>query len=257
MEKIGYIEIDINSISKNTALTPNSYDINEIKQMMENAERMLFPESKKERPTISYEIKEGSVKQIFRTGMQAVIALNAILGTINECKNIDFLESPSARAFESMQITARKKGYSFSIITSLDASNNLVIDPSTDYVLKDYSWTDAEFYFYGKIIDAGGKEKANIHLLTEDYGLLKINTAQAYLAEMKENILYKTFGIRAKGKQKYGTSEIDKSSLEFIALLDYDTKYEKQYLAELREKAGTWINTIDPEKWLREIRGYE
>ena len=62
MDKIGYIEIKISGSKGNLNLTPDNYDIREIISILENAENLLFPTDKRERPTISYKIEEGSVK---------------------------------------------------------------------------------------------------------------------------------------------------------------------------------------------------
>jgi len=76
------------------------------------------------------------------------------------------------------------------------------------------------------------------------------------LEKAEENILYKTFGIRATGKQNSETGELDKSSLTFLELLDYNTKYDEKYLKDLRDKARSWLINIDPDEWLKDIRGY-
>lgn len=41
-------------------------------------------------------------------------------------------------------------------------------------------WVDAEFYFYGKITNMGGKNKANIHISTEVYGSLIVDIQVSY-----------------------------------------------------------------------------
>lgn len=193
----------------------------------------------------------GSVKNIFRTSLQAVIGSSAILSQVVEKQNIDFLESNTAKAFESLQETAVKKDYSFEIKTSVENSPSLKIDKSTFYYRTLENLVDAEFYFYGKITNAGGKDKANIHLATEELGTLYIQTPQEFLAEVEKNILYKTFVIRAKGKQNSKTGEIDKQSLSFIELIDYNTEYEQQYLKMLRSRAMVWLGKIEPGEWLK------
>jgi hypothetical protein len=40
---------------------------------------------------------------------------------------------------------------------------------------------DAEFYFYGKITNAGGKDKVNIHINTDEYGSITIFTLFHFL----------------------------------------------------------------------------
>jgi hypothetical protein len=256
VEKIGYIEIRIRGSKGNLELTPDNYDIKEIIAMLENAENLLFPNEKKDRPNISYKIEEGSVKHIFKTSMQYIIGFNAILGQINQSQSIDFLDSPTARAIENFQETATKKDYSFSIKTSTENTNEIRVDRTTKFFRSEAIWADAEFYFYGKVTNAGGKDKANIHILTDELGTVRIETPISFLEDYDDNLLYKTFGVRAQGKQHSETGEIDKSNLRFIELVEYESKYDEQYLKSLRAKAKkSWLATIDSEKWLRSLRG--
>jgi hypothetical protein len=256
MENIGHIEIRVSGFSGNMKLNPDNFDIKELMTLIEQAEKMLFPVERKGRPVISYKIEEGSVRNIFKTSQQAIIGFSALLRQICALQNIDFLELNTAKAFETFQEAAVKKNYAFEIKTSLPDSTRLKIDSSTSYYRTKEHWAEAEFYFYGKITNAGGKERANIHLFTEEYGNLIIQTSWRFLADKKENILYKTFGVRAKGRQNTETGEIDKSSLLFVELIDYNNQYDEKYLKAIRNKAKAWINNIDPDDWINEIRGY-
>ena len=256
MDKIGFIEIRITGSKGNLDLSPENYDIREIISILENAENLLYPGDKKDRPTISYNIEEGSVKHILRTSIQYIIGFNAVIGQISQTQNIDFLDLSTARAFENIQNIAKTKDYVFSIKTSVDSSNEVQIDRSTNYYRKEAIWTDAEFYFYGKITNAGGKDKANIHISTDEFGTLRVQTPIPFLAKYEDNILYKTLGIRATGKQHSETGEIDTGTLKFIELVDYQPKYDEAYLNTLIEKASqSWAKIIDKDKWLKEIRG--
>lgn len=60
MDKFGQIEIRIIGKEGNNQLTPDNYDIRDIKVMLENIEDILYPNKKKERPVISFNIEEGS-----------------------------------------------------------------------------------------------------------------------------------------------------------------------------------------------------
>jgi len=257
MENIDYIEIIVNGVKGKLKLTPDTFDIKELTEIIEQAEKLLFPGERKERPLISYRMEEGSVKNIFKTSFQAVIGFSAVIGQVVTTHNIDFLELNTAKAFETFQETAIKKDYSFEIKTSVENSPLLKIDKSTFYFRTSENLVDAEFYFYGRITNAGGKDKVNIHLVTEEVGTLYIQTPQGILENLEENILYKNYVIRAKGKQNSETGEIEKQSLSFIELIDYNTKYDQQYLKKLRSKAMTWLSKIEPDDWLKDIRGYD
>jgi len=56
VDKIGYIEIRITGSKGNMSLSPYNYDIREIISILENAENLLFPSDKRDRPIISYKI---------------------------------------------------------------------------------------------------------------------------------------------------------------------------------------------------------
>jgi len=255
MDKTGYIEIRINGLKGNLELTPETYDIREVIGLLEQTENLLFPGEKKERPTISYKQEAGSVKHIFQTSMQTIIGLTAILGQVVVSNNLDFLELNTAKAIEAFQDTAMKKDYIIRLQTSLPESTELRIDKTTKYYRTSIVWADAEFYFYGKITNAGGKDRVNIHLMTEELGIIRIETPQPVLENLEENILYKSYGIRASGKQNTNTGEIDKASLVFLEMIDYSPKYDNDYLQKIRKKAKTWIDTINPDEYLREVRG--
>jgi len=256
MDKVGFIEINIKGSKGNLDLSPDNYDIREIISILENAEQLLYPGDKRDRPTISYKIEEGSVRHILKTSIQYIIGFNAIIGQVNQVQNIDFLDLGTAKAFENIQDIATKRNYLFSIKTSLDNTNEVKIDKTTHFYRTEAIWADAEFYFYGKVTNAGGKDKANIHVYTDEIGIVRIQTPISFLEQYDENLLYKTFGIRATGKQHSETGELDASSLKFIELVDYQPKYDAQYLKVLRDKAKkSWLDGINPDNWLNEIRG--
>ena len=256
MDKIGFIEIRITGSNGNFELSPDNYDIREIRDILENAEKLLYPSDSRDRPTISYEIRDGSVKHLFKTGVQVIIACNAIIGQIDQGKSIDFMEGRAAKAIEAIQKNAIKNNYCFTMRTSLENTHELIIDKETKLYRTKAIWVDAEFYFYGKITDAGGKDKANIHLVTEERGTIIVKTPINFLEQYSDNLLYKKFGIRATGKQHSETGEVDTSTLQFIELVDYQPIYDEQYLKSLRNKAkASWLGNINADDWLKEIRG--
>lgn len=258
MEKSGLIEIRITGRKGNFDLNPDNYDIREIIEVLQNAENLLFPNAKKDRPTISYEIAEGSVKHMVKTTLQAVIGFNAILAQIKaDNYAIDFLESPTARALEYFQQEAQKNNYEYEIKTSISDESKISITKDTKFIRSEEIWVDAEFYFYGTIVDLGGKGKANVHLDTKEYGLLKIESTKTLLSNYENNPLYKPYGIRAIGKQNIKSGEIDKNSLRLSDIIDYNPSYKEDYIQSLITKAKkSWSDVADADEWLQNIRGY-
>lgn len=255
MDKIGEIEIRVVGKSGHKYLSPDNYDIRHIAAILQNVEDLLYPNNKRDRPIITYDIEEGSVKHKFKTTIQAVIGFSAILSQVQSNNSIDFLELKTARAIENIQNLSRQKNYEFQIKTSLKDKYELTINPSTKFIQTKDAWVEAELYFYGILRDAGGKSKANIHLDTQDYGYLAIETGQEFLKEREENLLYKRFGVRAVGLQNLETGELDTKSLKLLELIDYNPKFDKSYLDTLIEKAKNTWKKINPDEWLIDIRG--
>ncbi len=256
MDRTGYIEIRVVGKRGVIDITPDSYDINEIIAVIQNAENLLFPTGKKNRPVITYEINKGSVRHLLKTALQAVIGFNAILLSIQESNfSIDFLETSTAKAFEFFQESAKKQGISYEISTSVSKSATLLVNQETHFIRSEELWVDAEFYFYGTVTDAGGKSQANIHLDTLEYGLLTIKADKKTLGEYESNPLYKPYGIRAVGKQNLHTGEIDKTTLELVEIIDYDRKYNEEYLNGLIKKAtASWEGVGDADEWVSGMR---
>lgn len=256
MNKTGFFEIRIFGTVGSMDLKPDLFDIRDVGRLLEVAENLLYPVEKRGRPTISYSVESGSVSHQFRTSLQVIIGLNAVLGQVAIQKNIDFLALNSAKAFETLQAAADEKGYEIRLRTSLPQTHEIQIDKTTTYRRLSSVWVDASFYFYGKVTSAGGKEKSSIRISTVDYGTLNIQTPIDVLAQYEHNMLYKDIGIHASGKQHSETGDLDLSSLKFVEFIDFSPKYDAAYLDGLIEKAtGSWAGIDDKQKWLREVRG--
>ncbi|MGX1023887.1 hypothetical protein [Psychroflexus sp. MBR-150] len=255
MQKIGNIEIRVVGKSGNKRLSPENYDIKHISAILNNVEDLLYPKNKKDRPIITYDIQEGSVRHLFKTSIQTIIGFSAILSQIQANNSIDFLELKTARAIENIQNLSLQKNYEFQIKTSFNTDYELIINPSTKYFRTENIWVEAEFYFYGTLKDAGGKSKANIHLDTEDYGYLSIETGKKFLKKREDNLLYRDFGVRVSGKQNIDTGEIDTKSLSLLELIDYQPKFDKDYLNSLIKNAKKSWRNINADELLLNLRG--
>ena len=77
MEKNGQIEIRVSGKIGNVDINPDNFDIREIISILENVDDLLYNGDKKNRPLISYDIQEGSVRNIFKTGIFFAHGVNA------------------------------------------------------------------------------------------------------------------------------------------------------------------------------------
>lgn len=255
MEKQSEVILHLEGELNGSPISPTNYDIKDLRQLLDDIENMLNSDKKRGRPVISYRVEEGSVKHIFSTSKQKVAEFSAVLSLIITQGNLSGLELSTSKAIESIQATAKARNFSFDISTSFDDKVKLNISPETNYRIEDEVWADGEFYMYGLLTDAGGKNNSNIHLDVDGQTLV-ISTNKDLLAALEVNPLYKSYGVRVRGRHKIDTGEIDKKSLTLIELINYSPRYNEKYLEDLIEKAAPSFKGIgDADEWVHKIRG--
>lgn len=256
MEESDKIEIRVIGRMGNDPLSPENFDIREIKSLFDVVETLLYPNQKNSRAPITYSLETGSVRNIFRTTRQSAAAFIAIVSLVQQSGSLEGLELPTARAFQEIQKSAIRNNFTYEFGTPYNEVPSLTISKETAYHINENLWADAEFYFYGVLVNAGGKDKTNIHLQTKDNGLLTIATEKEFLQGLEENVLYKHFMVRAVGRQNILSGELDTSSLQLLELSTYDPTYNEKYLDNLIKKASPkWADVMDADKWVSEIRG--
>lgn len=257
MSELGKIEIRISGTIGNEPLSPDNYDIKEIRTLFDVVESLLYPNQKAARAPITYSMEKGSVKNIFKTTLQSAASFLAVISLVQKNGNLDGLELQTAKAFHEVQKSALKNDFVYEFGSPDDTTPLLTISRHTKYQINEELWADAEFYFYGLLVNAGGKEKSNIHILTKDKGLLIINTEKKYLQEITDNVLYKYFSVRAKGRQNINSGEIDSSSLQLLELNLYNPSFNEEYISSLVRKATPfWKDIDDIDNWISNIRGF-
>ena len=255
MGQLGQIEIHIVGKKGNNPLTPDNYDIREIALLLENIEPLLYPGMKGNRPIISYKLESGSVRNFFTVTKQAETAFAAIIALVASAQSIDSLELPSARAIEQIQTMAIKNNYNFEFKIAESNESLLLITPTTHFYRSESLWVDAELYFYGTLVDAGGKDKSNIHLETKNCGTIVVSVDRETLKNEERNLLYKEYGLQVLGKQNVVTGEIDRSSLKLLKIIDYSPLFDGDYLNSLINKVGNRFDGIDVDEYVSKIRG--
>jgi hypothetical protein len=254
VEEQGYIEIKFESLIGNTPIKPNDLDIAEIKEIISDVETFLYPSrgEKAERPHISYNIEEGSVRNLFYLPISGVLLFNGLAGEINNRGNIDFLDSKRALIIDKFQRKANEKNLEISFYSSSDIKPILKINRETKFFKIAATQIETEFILYGKVNEEGGNNP-NFHLLTKEYGKLVISATEQQLLE-GEKRLFKIYGVKAKGKQNLADGK--PFDLKLIDYITYNPNYNEHKLDLLIERASVKWNTIpNVDVWLNEIRG--
>ena len=255
MENTGQVVIHLEGKYGEEPLTPSNYDILLMRDVLEYASVLLDLDKKKDRPVATFHTESGSVNNVFTVSLQKAAEFASILALmLGTSHPLDSLEPKTAIAFENFQKFSVQNNFNIDISSSQAQNTILHITPRTNFQRTENLWVDAEVYYYGILTDAGGKNKSNIHLDTKD-GTIKIDAEKEYLSNIQGNPLYRKFGVVAIAKQNIKTGVIDSSSLRLKEMIEFEPKFDMQYLNE-KINASTPIWTgIDVDAFLDEVRG--
>lgn len=256
MDTIGYISITITGKTSDGNLNPKDIDISETKELLTDVEALLFPTKaeKEERPKVSYEVKEGSVKNIFFIPTAKAIMFTALMSEVNKRGNVDLLESKAAAVIDKWQRKSYLTGRQYAITSSVSPDNPFVkINRESQFIAPQTDWVNASLYLYGKIFEEGGLNKVNLHILTDRYGKLVVDATEEQLTS-GANKLFQVYGLWVKGKQNLQTGFL--KELVLIDFLTYQAEYDELALNKLIDKASeNWKKVKDKDAWLSDIRG--
>jgi hypothetical protein len=251
VEEQGYIEIKVTN--KDNTLSPKEIDINEIKDFISDIESFLYPnrKEKQNRPHISYDIEEGSVKHKFFLPITSVILFNGLTSEIKNRNNLDFLDYKRQSIINKFQKKAIQEDFTIEFNNSISVESSLVIDYSTKFEMISPTFHESEFYLYGEIYQEGGKNP-NLHISTKKYGNLTISATKEQIMD-GEKKTYKPYGIKVRGKKSFEDDKL--TDLELIEFIQYTPNFNKSLLDKVIEKASVNLSKItNVDAWLDDLK---
>jgi len=255
MEQNSFIEITVSGKTENGYLRPTDIDIAETKEMLTDAEALLFPtkSEREERPKVSYQVNEGSVKNIFFVPAANVIMFSALMTEVGRQGTAEILQPKAIAVLDKWQKKAYSSGKEYAISSSISPGPFLQINKESKFIAPQTEWINTSLYVYGEIFEEGGLSKSNLHILTDRYGRLMVDATKEQLTE-GANKLYNIYGLWVKGKQSIESGAL--RDLSLIDFLTYSQDYDDVVLNQLIEKATvSWSKIKDKDSWLQEVRG--
>lgn len=257
-EEVGYIEIKLDKFKDGQKYTLSDVDISELKQLIDDFENLVTPDTKdkRSRPHIYYKQEEGSVVNKFFLGLVYVAQFSGILNQFSESNNLNFLDRKRAEIIDRFQRDAVEKSITITLSSSQTKAQPLEITPETNYFLPKDEYYETQLYVYGMVYDMGGKTTPNVHIDTKEYGTLKVEATKEQLIG-KDQHLYQVTGLVVHGEQNHRDGTL--KNLKFLDFIRYEPKAINREVWKLKIKNSTkaWSDIEDVDKWLKQIRGYD
>jgi hypothetical protein len=238
-------------------LTPETVDLPTLRGFLEDLETLI----KGDVPGASLSdsrvrIEPGSVKVVTLVAQLLAADVRADLAKLERTGDLDSIQPKRAQVIERWQARARKSpSRVYMVVPGADEPPLRVTNGSQFQHGGENAWVSVEKHLTGKVVDIGGKQDPNVHLVLADTGeSVRVDATEQQLAAETENQLYKFVNLRVQGEQHLRTKAF--RNLRLIQFLPQATEADEQALASLWEKGRmAWKDVQSAAGWVEALRG--
>lgn len=249
------LEFSLDDVVGGQPLTPETVDLPTLRGFLEDVETLI----KGDVPGASLadsrvRIEPGSIRVVALVASLLAADVRADLTKLDQTGDLDAIQPKRAQVIERWQVRARRSPRR---VYSIPAARHAIrITNSTQFQHgSENAWVSVEKHLSGKVVDLGGKQDPNVHLVLTDSGeSVRVGATEQQLAAEKENQLYKTVTLRVQGEQHLRTKAL--RNLRLIQFSPQAAEADEQALAALWEKGRkAWKDVKSAAGWVEALRG--
>lgn len=205
-------------------------------------------------PTQVYISIESGSLALAASGLLAATTLWTDLAHIASPDVLALIDLKRAAVLERWQSLARENPHRRYTVADKAGHVFFVVDAGTSLIKIDDIWVQVEKYVYGRVVDIGGKTRANVHLELENGQILTVGSSQDLLAKDERNRLYKPALLHVAAEENLHTGDL--RNLRLLAFEAHQPSYDDEEFRIMVER-GTeaWQDVIDATEWTEALRG--
>lgn len=251
------LEFALDDVIGGRPLTPETVDLPTLRGFLEDVETLI----KGDVPGASLaesrvRIEPGSLKVIALVTRLLATDVREDMAKLDRTGDLDVIQPNRAKVIERWQTRARRSpSRSYSIAPGQHRRPIRLSNASQFQHGGENAWVSVEKHLTGKVVDLGGKQDPNVHLVLAESGeSVRVDATEQQLAAEKENQLYKEVTLRVQGEQHLRTKAL--RNLRLIQFSPQTTEVDEQALASLWEKGRkAWKDVRSAAGWVEELRG--
>lgn len=251
-------EFKLEDVVGGVALTPATVDLPTLRTFLEEIEALAKgDESAASLADSRVQVGEGSIRVRLSLPERLAENANADFARLAASGDLDQISPRRAKVIERWQSRARHSATrSYGIAAPEPFAKPLTISKESQFVHRgEASWVEVEKYLVGKVVDLGGKQDPNVHLVVEGTGeSLRIGASEAQLVAEETNQLYRQRTLRIRAEQHLQSRAL--RNLRLLQFLPVSEEPDEAALAELWRKGGAaWKGVPSAARWVEELRG--
>lgn len=188
------------------------------------------------------------------TGLLAATTLWSDLDRLKSSDSLNTIDPKRAAVVERWQAMARQNANRVYRVAAQSGAVSLTVNASSDFRRVEEVWVAVEKYVRGRVVDWGGKTKANVHLEMDDGTVLKVAATQDLLAREEQNRLYRSALLSIVAEENLLTGAL--RNLSLLAFEPHEPTYDEAELQTLVQRGtAAWADVPDASSWLEDLRG--
>lgn len=251
------LEFSLDDVIGGRPLTPATVDLPTLRGFLEEVEKLIKGDVAGVSLSDSrLRLEEGSVKLVTLVAHLLAADVRSDLAKLDETGDLDAIQPRRAEVVEQWQARTRRfPSRSYSIQTSSAHRPLRIANTSQFQHGSENAWVSVEKYLAGKVVNAGGKQDPNVHLVLADTGeTVRISATEQQLGAEKENQLYKDVTLRVQAEQHVRTKAL--REVRLIQFLAQASEADERALANLWEKGReAWRGVTSAADWVEALRG--
>lgn len=244
----------INDRIKDAQLSPARVPLMLLGEFQKDVREFLVGNGRDVDPAqVQISIEEGSLKFV-AIGLITATTLWGDLESLRHADALSRIDAKRAAVIERWQAAAKSNPSRRYVVASQDKQPIFAVDNTTYYHQIDDIWVNVEKYLYGKIVDWGGKTKANVHLELQTGKTLTVETSQHLIAQEQQNLVYKQALLHVSAEENLVTGDL--RNLRLLAFEHHQPIYDNDEFKQMVER-GTqaWSSVENSSQWLESLRG--
>jgi hypothetical protein len=166
---------------------------------------------------------------------------------------LSLIDAKRAAVIECWQTAVRQNPYRKYKVADAAAQVRVAVDSSPDFRRVEDVWVQVEKYLAGRIVDWGGKTRANVRLETEGGTVLVVAATQELLAQEEQNRLYRPALLHISAEENLLTGVLRNPRL--LAFEAYQPAYDENEFQQMVSRGtAAWADVPNATEWLGNLR---
>jgi hypothetical protein len=202
---------------------------------------------------VQISVEEGSLRFV-ATGLLAATSLWVDLEQLKSPDSLSLIDAKRAEVVERWQAKTRQNPQRSYLVADRAAQLGFSVNSSTDYRRIEQVWVHVEKYLHGRIVDWGGKTKANVHLELGNGKSLMVESSQNLIAQEERNLVYQKALLHVTAEENLLTGAL--RNLHLLAFEAHQPDFDEVEFKRMVER-GTqaWAGVPDSSAWVESLRG--